>query len=214
MHRKSVLVPGVDQFVGRRGDVGQDTEPRVRIRPFPGLPNPARHCRATRAERPVASGDHCDVDAHLRAGSIGERDVGRVGFDVVQCSVRHLVVDLLTRCFAGRDQILRHLGLAVHPDATAHEIGEVDVVTLLRPLKVDAPMFLAFGVQPSAEADVVEQLNRRVLENSGADTREHVLLTPRLDDDGLHALLGEQVGQEQTGRACADDDYFCTHAVQ
>ena len=72
-------------------------------------------------------------------------------------------------------------------------------------------MFLPFGVQPRPESDGVEQLDGRVREDAGADPRQDVLLASGLDQYRIDALIGQQVGQKEAGRAGSDDGDFGTH---
>ena len=90
---EAVGVPGVDQLVGRRRDVGEDAEPGVRVGPLPGLPDRRRHGRPARARTSRRSRRPRRRRAAARAVGIGERDVGPVGVQVVQRGVGDLVDD-------------------------------------------------------------------------------------------------------------------------
>ena len=55
VQREAVRVPGVDQLVGRRRDVGEDAEPGVRVGPLPRPRRPVRRramARTSRRSRP------------------------------------------------------------------------------------------------------------------------------------------------------------------
>ena len=60
----------------------------------------------------------------------------------------------------------------------------------------------------SPTPDCVEQVDRALFENAGADALLHVLAALRLDHDGLDALQVEQVREQQAGRSGADDAHL------
>jgi hypothetical protein len=66
-------------------------------------------------------------------------------------------------------------------------------------------VFEALGVHPLAEADGAEQLDRAGLEQSGPLPRLAVSPAAVLHHDRVDAAQGEQVGEQQAGRAGADD---------
>ena len=131
--------------------------------------------------------------------------------EVVQPGVGHLVPELLARRVAGPAQVLGHLRLAVHPDAPAHQVDEVEVVALPRGLQVDAAVLEPLPVQPLPHADVVEQAHGRALEDARPDPRLDVRTRPGLEDDGLDPLPVEQVGEQQAGRPRPDDGDLGAH---
>ena len=137
-----------------------------------------------------------------------------LGVDVVERGVGDLVVDLLAGGGSGGIEVLLDLGLAVDPYAPAGQVHEVDVVTLLRPLQVDAAVLVAFATQPVTEPDRLQQLDGRVLEHAGPDPGGNVVSRAGLHDHGLDAVLREQVGQQKARGAGADDGDLSTHAGQ
>ena len=66
--------------------------------------------------------------------------------------------------------------------------------------ELDAAVRQAFGMHARAGAGGVEQVDRHLLEDAGADPAEHVLGRALLEDDGLDAGLGEQRGEQQARR--------------
>ena len=79
------------------------------------------------------------------------------------------------------------------------------MVPLARPLQVDAAVLVALALQPFAEPDLAQQVDRRLLEDAGADPRRDVFLRPALDHHGLDALAVEQVREQHPRRPGPDD---------
>ena len=75
------------------------------------------------------------------------------------------------------------------------QVGEVQVVALARPLQVDAVVAHGLTVQPLGDPGLRQRPDRPVLEDSRADARLDVLLRAVLDDDGVDAVLGEQMAR-------------------
>ena len=72
MQREPVVVPGIDQLVGRRGDVGEDPEPGVRVDPFPVPADVRGDVFAAGPERPVTTDDDFRSDHPLASVGVGE----------------------------------------------------------------------------------------------------------------------------------------------
>ena len=85
------------------------------------------------------------------------------------------------------------------------ELTEVHVVPFAGELKVDAVVLEPLRVEPAPEADLAEQLHGGRFEHPGALPRLAVGAAPVLDHDGVDPGQGEQVGEEQAGRAGPDD---------
>ena len=77
--------------------------------------------------------------------------------------------------------------------------------------ELDAGVRQAFAVQARAGTGGVEEIDRHLLEHAGADPAEHVVGRALLEDDGVDAGLGEQRGEQQPGRAGADDGDLRSH---
>ena len=71
--------------------------------------------------------------------------------------------------------------------------------------EVDAAMHKPVGVHARAEAELVEQVDRALLEHAGANARANVLGAALLDHDGIDAGAVQLLPEQQAGRAGADD---------
>ena len=57
----------------------------------------------------------------------------------------------------------------------------------------------------SADAGLVEQVDRALLEHAGADAAAHVVARCALEDHAVDAVAVQQLPEQQAGRAGADD---------
>jgi len=202
VQREAVLVPGVDELVGGRRHRGQDAEPGVRISAFGHRHQAGRHGIAADAVEPVTAGDGVAGDFVPGSGGVGESEHGLIGIESADLGVRDLELDHGPGREPGPDQVLDDLGLRVnrHP-AAAGQLTEIEVVPLAFELQVDPAVFEALGVHPLAKADRAEQLNRAGLEQAGPLPRLAVGPAAVLHHDGFDASQGQQMGEQQAGRA-------------
>jgi hypothetical protein len=63
----------------------------------------------------------------------------------------------------------------------------------------------ALAFHPVAQAHLVEQVDGALLEDSGANALLHVLARAILEDHRLYPALVQQMPQNESGGACADD---------
>jgi len=206
VQREAVLVPGVDELVRGRRHGGQDAEPGVRVPALGHRHQAGRHRIAADAVEPVTASERVAGDFVPGSRGVGEAEHGLVGIELADLGVRHLELDHGPGREPGPDQVLDDLGLGVdrHP-AAAGQGAEVEVVPLALELQVDPAVFEALGVQPLAEADGAEQLDRAGLEQAGPLPRLAVGPAAVLHHDGVDATQRQQVREQQAGRAGADD---------
>ena len=67
------------------------------------------------------------------------------------------------------------------------------MVPLAWPLQVDAAVPVTLTLEAIPQPALLEQVDRRLLEDAGADPGGDVVLGAGLDHDGLDAFGGEQV---------------------
>src|SRR4051812_18597809 len=95
-------------------------------------------CSGRTSETPSSSG------RGRRAGAVGVDVLGPYVGDLEQ--QRGAAVEL------GLDQVLGHLGLAVHPHRSRAQLREVELVPGARVLQVDAAVLHALALQPVADS--------------------------------------------------------------
>ena len=99
------------------------------------------------------------------------------------------------------DEVLDDLLLAVDRDrAPAREVRQRDPVPLAVEAQFDAVVDEPLGVHPLAQADLVHQVHRALLEHAGAHALLDVLAVLGLEDHGLDPAQLEQPAEHQAGR--------------
>ena len=114
-------------------------------------------------------------------------------------------------CRAAVHQVLGDLGLAVDHDGLAGQLLEVDAVAHAFDADLRPVMHEALAVHAGADAGLVDQIDRDLLDHAGADAAQHVLAGVPLEDDVVDAVLVEQLAEQQAGRAGADDRDLRSH---
>jgi hypothetical protein len=140
------------------------------------------------------------------APGVGEAEDRPFGIELGDLGAGDLELDPGPGREPGPDQVLDDLGLGVdrHP-AAAGQVAEVQVMPLALELQVDPAVFEALGVHPLTQADRAEQFDRAGLEQAGPLPRLAVGPAAVLHHDGVDAAQGQQVGEQQAGRAGPDD---------
>ena len=210
--RKAAFVQAVDQFLGRWCGVGQDTEPRERILPLVDAQLRGGNRRTADAVEAVAAGDEVARDLVRRAVDRARDARCRTG-EVVHLHVGHLEMERPARGHTRRDQVLHDLVLAVDGDGpAAGQRRHVDVMPQSVEGDGDARVPQTFAAKPVADADLVHEIHRALLEHAGTDARDDVFLAAILEDDRVDALQVQQVTEHQTGRSGPDDGHLGAEA--
>src|SRR3546814_18013188 len=90
---------------------------------------------------------------------------------------------------------------------------EFDSVALAGKGELDAVMGEALGMHAGADAGLVEQVGSALLDHAGADAAEHIVAGLALKDDVVDAVAGQQLAEQQAGRAGAADGDLGAHSV-
>ena len=152
----------------------------------------------------IAAGDEIAVDllapavlrvAHPRPAGIEIIDRKRLRFpdDAAACRLT---------CIR---QIFLYLGLAIDHHASAGKTLQIDPVRAAVEREFDAVVRKTLAHHPRPDTSLVQQIDRAPLEQSGPDARLDILTRLPLKDDGFDAARVQQLGQQQPGRARADD---------
>ena len=136
---------------------------------------------------------------------------GAAAVEVVHADVVCFIDGRSTRRGARVHQVARHLGLAIDRHALAGQAEQVDAVALAAEAQVEAVVRQALGMHARAHAQLVEQIDRHLLQHAGADAAEHVLGAALFDDGVVDARLAEQGAQQQSRRTGAHDDDLGAH---
>jgi hypothetical protein len=120
--------------------------------------------------------------------------------------------DLSSGAEARRDQIFDHFLLRIDGDGlAAGQIRQIDAVAGAAEAELDTSVHKTFSSQAIADAGLSEQVDGPLFENTGADALFGVFAAATFEDDGFNSLQVEQVRKRQSGGACTNDAYLCSH---
>ena len=74
-------------------------------------------------------------------------------------------------------------------------------------------MGMAVTIHAVGEADLAQQVDRPLLQSTGPNSLQDIMPGLPLQHDAIDAVPIEDVRQQQTGRAPADDCYLGSHGV-
>ena len=127
----------------------------------------------------------------------------------MQLDIVGFVDDLSAGRVARRIEVLGDRGLAVGHHALAGEFLGVDEEPRpVFPGDGRTVMGMAFAIHARAEPDLAQQRDGAGLEHAGADALQHMGAALPFQDDAVDAVAMEHMGQEQAGRAAADDRHL------
>src|SRR5690606_22299593 len=109
------------------------------------------------------------------------------------------------------DEILHHFVLPVNRDAAAGQGGEIDPMAFAEDIKEDTVMEQAFAFQAITDTAFNQEIDRTLLQHSGAHPLNDVVTGPVLYDDGIDPRQIQEVPQHQTCGARADNPDLCPH---
>jgi hypothetical protein len=208
--RKALRVTHIDELLRDRRRVAQEPEPAERIDPLVVLDRAVRHALAADAVKAVAAGDEIAIDRlRLAVGPIGH--ARPFAQNIVQRDILRLVDGRGAGGGAAVHQILGDLGLPVDHDGLAGQRLEVDAMP--HPVDADlrAVMHEAFAVHARADARLVEEIDRDLLDDTGADAAKHVFAGVPFQDDVVDAVLVEKLAEQQARRSRPDDRNLRSH---
>ena len=195
---------GVDQLVGERRNLGEDSQPAERIDALVRADGIGRHALPADAVEAVTAGDEVAVDVVGNAAA-GERHARPVRVDAFDRDLLRLVEHRATRGSARIAQIARDLRLAIDGHRMAAQRLQVEALDPAAEGELHAVVDQALAVQARADAGGVEQLHGAALEQPGTDPRLDVVAGPALEHDGVDAMAVQQLREQQARGARADD---------
>src|SRR5258707_4057512 len=197
----------VNQFVRNRRNVGQNTEPAKRIDALEALHRLWRDAAPADAVIAVAAGDEVAGEC-MCAPALGVAYRGMRAVEAFDTHVLRLEYQSAARRDAGLHEILGDFGLTVDRDGIAGETLQVDAKGLPGEPKGKSVVDQSFAQHPRADFRLHEQVHGPLLENSGADAAGDILRALAFEDDAVHAVLVQQLRQQKTRWAGADDCYL------
>src|SRR5579863_8305466 len=197
----------VNQFVRGRWNVGQNPEPAKRIDALEALHRFRRDAMAADAVIAVAAGDEIArqfmCPAVARVAHRGMRAV-----EPVDAHILCLEYQSRARRDAGLHEILGDLGLTVNRDGAAGQALQVDAKGLPGEPESEPVVDQSFAQHPLADVRLHEQVHGALFQDAGADAAGDIIAAPAFEDDAVDAVLVQQLRQQKTRRAGADDRYL------
>src|SRR5438034_607744 len=202
---EAALVVCIDQLLVRRRRGGQDPEPCERVFPLERSQDAGRNAVAADSVEAVAPGDEVAAQLDLVV-VVPEADQREVRVDLGDLDVVDLEVQRPTRLESRGDQVFDHFLLTVDGDPpAAGQGGEVDPVALTGELDLDPVVNEPFPSEPLANADLVQQVDRSLLEHTGPDPVLNVLAAAVFEHDRVDALQMQKLRQHESGGTGTDD---------
>ena len=198
---------GAYQFVIARRHVGQDAPPAKRVHPLKLAPDTLGQGLAGSTVKAVAAGDEVAFEP-LAPSMHDHRPIAVDPFDRLD---RRLPDDRQAALVGRVDQVARYLRLTIDGDLAAGEPGDVDPDHLAIVGEREPAVRQPFRIQPIVNAESVEQVGGRLLQDARTDALDHARLRLPLDDDAVDSLRAEQVAEQQSRRPRAYDPDLCPH---
>lgn len=192
----------VDQLRRRGCSVGQNAQPSEWIDALENLDAARRNRISADAVKAVTPGDEIAADFAVDI-VVGESDSRLFGFHILHADIRYFEKEWPS-CGATRgNQILDDFVLAIDGNPAARQRRHIDAAAPPVHVEIDSVMEHRFALKPGADAALHHEIDCRLLQNTGANTLNHVILRLVLDDDGIDTRQMEQVSQHQAGRTRA-----------
>ncbi len=153
----------------------------------------------------VATGDVIAIDAPGFA-ILFKSDERFVAFHAVRNDIARLINRRRASLPTSGHQVAGNFGLAVdhHGFATSQSV-QVDVHLASVEGQFETAMNQPLGVHALTYPGLAQQLYHALFKHAGADTPEHIIGRLPFEDKGVDASVVQQLAEEQTGRAGADD---------
>ncbi len=156
----------------------------------------------------VATGNEVAGDV-LADAVLDIGNTGMIGVEIVRRDVGGLIDRGQTGSGARVHQVERDFGLAVDHHRLAGGGRHIDAVARAAEGQLDAMMDQAFAVCARAGAHLVEQCDRSLFKQAGADAAEHIVRGLAFQNHVIDSIGVQQLPQQQSRRPRANDCYFC-----
>ena len=161
----------------------------------------------------VAPGDEV-AGEFLACAAVIEADRGCLLVEIGEPRVARLEQNGSAGFDPRRDQVLQHLVLGVERDRlSASQLGQIDAMATAPEAKLDPMMHRTLALHALTYTGSPEQIDRALLEHAGAKCGLDCIATAVLEHDRLDAVDVQQVREQQTRGACADDSNLGAHRV-
>ena len=156
----------------------------------------------------VAAGDHVAAQ-HVILPVLAVADARLVAIDIAQGHILRLEHQWIALLEAESDQILDHFGLTIdHDGRAAGQLRQWDAVALAVELQLDAMVDDALARQPFTGADLRQDVDGALLQDTRPQPLLAVLTAAVLQHHRLDPAALEQLRQRQSGRAGPNDPHL------
>ena len=154
---------------------------------------------------PVAAGDEVAFE-RLGYAALVVSHLRRGRGQIVELDILRFFDDASAVALPDPVQFLGDRGLSVRPHRPAGvRLGVDEKRIAVLPDDEAAVMRMTFAIHPFAGAGLAQNLDRAEFEHAGADAFQHIGFRLPLEDDAVDSVAVQQMGEEQAGRAAADD---------
>src|SRR5262245_990913 len=185
--RKTSVMTRVDELCGRWRRRDQHSQPADLHLALETVDRAGGNRCPADAMKAVAASDEVTVQL-LRTAIARERHARLTGIDIVQPYILGFKNNLSCCGLCGVNQIAENFVLSIDRNRAA--IGqslEINPMCLAGKAQVNAVMNLAFTAHPITNAACAQQIDRRLLQNTGPHRGFNSRLRPNLKDDRVHA---------------------------
>src|SRR5258707_1004543 len=197
----------VNQFVRGRRNVGQNPEPTKRVDALEALHGLCRDASPADAVISVAAGDEI-AGQFMRAPAVRVAYGGLRAVEAFDAHIVRLEYQSSACRDAGLHEILGDFGLTINGDAVAGQALQVDAKRFPGEPESEPVVDQALAQHPLADVRLHEQVHRPLLQDAGADAAGDILATLAFEDDAVDAVLVQQLRQQKSRWAGADDCYL------
>jgi len=210
--REPPFVIRVDQLLGRRRRLRQNTEPRERVHAFENRKCAVRDRAARDTVRAIASRQKIASKFPLFA-ALAKLDRGARCLQPMQADVAHFKMNLPPGIQARLDQILDNFLLRVHCDGSPwSEVFKIDAMPAAAETQFDPVMHQPLLLQARAHPGFDHQIHRALLQHARANPLLHIMASTRFKNYRLDSLQIEQMRKHQPRRPRADYPDLGAHA--
>ena len=209
--RETAGVVGIDQFMVDRRCIRQQAQPAEGVYPFVlfehtlGNALPGNPMEAVTASNVIAI-QALDLTVFFKG------QVGLLALELMRLNIAGRIEDGGPVGCTGLHQVTGNFGLAIdHHRLAAGQGLEIQALAAPANQQLDTFVHQAFAVHTFGHTGLAQQVDRALLQHTGADAAQHVLGGLALDDHRVDTGVMQQLTQQQARRARANDCNLSFH---
>ena len=212
--RKTSRTIDVNEFLMDRRGIGQHTQPAKGVDLLKLLNRLAGNARSANAMKSVATRNEVTLDG-LGNPVLNESHAWVVAIEVMDLHRLRFVVRCESCGFACLHQVPGDFGLAIHHDLfPTRQALEVNPMAFALEEQIKSGVGQSVLGQAFVYAGLCQHVEGDLFKNAGPNSAQHIVGRLALDDDGVYASFEKELSQQQTRRACTDNDDIGTHLAR